>query len=88
MASLKVMQQRLERWRTREAQEGQVRCALWENGPLAFTEILRLCQHHLSEGVLDRTLARMLRDKQVKRVWQKRFGVNRYLWSLNEGGAT
>ena len=85
--SLAVMQRSLERWRKRQAQEGQVACALWENGPLAFTDIIYLCQHHLSEGVLDRTLARMLRDKQVTREWRKGFGTRWYVWSLYHGGA-
>ena len=71
MPSLAVMQRRLERWRNRQAQEGQVACALWENGPLSREDIRWVCQDTLTWGVLDRVLARMLRDKQVTREWRK-----------------
>ena len=85
--SLAVMQRSLERWRNRQAQEGQVACALWENGPCSVSELIHLCQHHLSAGVMDRTLARMLRDKQVTREWRKGHGFRWYVWSLYHGGA-
>ena len=87
MTSLAVMQRRLERWRARQAQEGQVACALWENGPLSLEEIRHICQDTLSWGVLERTLARMLRDKQVTREWRRGGGTRWYVWSLYHGGA-
>ena len=86
MTSLAVMQRRLERWRARQAQEGQVACALWENGPCSFVDLIGLCQRRLSEGVLERTLARMLRDKQVTREWRRDGGTRWYVWSLYHGG--
>ena len=87
--SLAVMQRSLERWRASRGAGGAGRLRLVgvRAAGTSWTFVY-LCQHTpFMKRVLDRTLARMLRDKQVTREWRRNGGTRWYVWSLYHGGA-